>query len=219
MRLIAPEGTFSYYHPSHVFTGFAWDAQTASLLLHDRPPRSVLLLGLGGGTVARQCRTVFPEVRLVGVEVDREVLRAAVAHFHLREWKVQANCLPAETFLTRSSSQFDAILDDIWPSRPGTRKPLLAVNDWLPMVRSRMVRDGVYAVTVYGRGDEPHDFRCAVKKLKMHFRSVCEVRPALGQVTVLAATDGLIKASAKLRALGVPWSTSCGRMSLRYRIC
>lgn len=54
--LDAPEGTFSYYHPREIFTGFSWDALSASPLLARRRVESILILGLGGGTAARQCR-------------------------------------------------------------------------------------------------------------------------------------------------------------------
>ena len=47
--------TMSTWHPDRWLTGWAWDAITAACLLRrDGPPRRVLLLGLGGGTVVRQ---------------------------------------------------------------------------------------------------------------------------------------------------------------------
>ncbi|MFZ9889747.1 MAG: hypothetical protein ACO3JL_19805, partial [Myxococcota bacterium] len=46
--------TFATWHPRHLLTGYSWDALCAASLLRPAgPPRRVLLLGLGGGTVLR----------------------------------------------------------------------------------------------------------------------------------------------------------------------
>src|SRR5216684_2411616 len=89
VRLQAPEGTFSYYHPDKLFTGLGWDSQTASLLLVKRPLRSILILGLGAGTVARQCRAVFPQTAIVGVDINEKIVNLAYRHFHLRSTNLE----------------------------------------------------------------------------------------------------------------------------------
>eukprot|EP00439_Symbiodinium_sp_Y106_P011941 s5354_g1.t2 len=59
------------------------DVLAAPVLLLPRQPRSILILGLGGGTVARALRALCPEASIVGVEMDDEVLDAARRHFGL----------------------------------------------------------------------------------------------------------------------------------------
>ena len=59
-RSLRIDGTFaSYYEPGIPITGSVWDALAAPLVL--LPPsrrRSVLVLGLGGGSVARVVRAL-----------------------------------------------------------------------------------------------------------------------------------------------------------------
>ena len=106
-----------------------WDALAAPILL--LPPshrRSVLILGLGGGSAARIARALAPRARIVGVERDPEVVRAAKRWFDLDELKVEVIVGDALTYLRRARRQFDVVLEDIFVGK-GRRvhKP-----EWLP---------------------------------------------------------------------------------------
>ena len=129
-RALRINGTFaSWYVPGRPGTGSVWDAIAAPLLL--LPParrRSVLILGLGGGSAARIVRALAPRAVIVGVEQDPEVLRAAREHFDLDEIGVQIVESDARRYLGRTRRQFDAILEDVFVGTARTiRKP-----DWLP---------------------------------------------------------------------------------------
>ena len=55
------------YHRSRFLTGLAWDLiAAASLLRAAGPPRSLLMLGLAGGTACRVLRHLLPECRRRG---------------------------------------------------------------------------------------------------------------------------------------------------------
>ena len=92
-RALRINGTFaSWYEPGRASTGSVWDALAAPLLL--LPParrRSVLILGLGGGSAARVVRALAPRAEIVGVEFDADVVRAAREHFDLEDsWEFYA---------------------------------------------------------------------------------------------------------------------------------
>ncbi len=90
--------------------------------------RRVLLLGLGGGSAARVVRRLAPEARLVGVEKDPDVARAATRHLGLGELGVEIVVGDALAFLEHDRAAYDLVLEDIFigPSRT-VRKP-----EWLP---------------------------------------------------------------------------------------
>ncbi len=124
------DGTFaSWYAPGAPAGGTVWEALAAPLLL--APPqrrRSVLLLGLAGGSAARVARQLAPQARIVGVERDAEVLRAARRHFDLDALGLEIVCGDARDFLARSRRRFDLVIDDLFVGRGRrVRKP-----DWLP---------------------------------------------------------------------------------------
>jgi len=119
-------GTFaSWYEPGSPVTGSVWDALAVGLLALPRSRRrSVLLLGLGGGSAARLSRALAPAARIVGVEIDPQVVRLARRHFGLDAIGVEVVLADARDYLQRSGERFDAILEDVFESIDGeARKP------------------------------------------------------------------------------------------------
>ena len=59
-------------------TRCVWDAIAAPILwLPESRRRRILILGLGGGSIARIARALAPKAEIVGVELDRDVVRLA----------------------------------------------------------------------------------------------------------------------------------------------
>ena len=128
-RLIVDETFASLYRPETPATGCVWDALAAPLLaLPPRRRRRVLLLGLGGGSVARIVRSLAPEAIVVGVEFDPEVVRQARAHFALDELDLEICIDDALAVLRREKRRFDLVVEDVFIGRgDAVHKP-----DWLP---------------------------------------------------------------------------------------
>ncbi|MGE9269512.1 MAG: hypothetical protein ACQKBU_01805, partial [Verrucomicrobiales bacterium] len=58
------EAVHAWWHRDRFLTGLAWDNLTAaSLLRPDGPPKSLLMLGLAGGTTLRALRHLLPDCR------------------------------------------------------------------------------------------------------------------------------------------------------------
>jgi len=216
--ITGPEGTYSYYHPDHLFTGLGWDAETASLLVLKRPVNSLLILGFGGGTVARQCRALFPQAEIVGVEVSARVLKIAYQHFELHSLNIKTVNTSGQAFMRSTRRRFDAIIDDIWPPESESTKPLFAEADWTNLVISRLKRGGMYAVNVYSREESSYEVATAVRRLKSVFKCLREVSHEPGITTVIAGGDDLDspkEARAKLKRLASP--LACGLQHVRFR--
>jgi spermidine synthase len=145
-RALRINGTFaSWYTPGKLGTGSVWDALVAPLLL--LPPvrrRSILILGLGGGSAARIVRALAPRAEIVGVELDGDVVQAAREHFDLDQIGVRVLETDANRYLGRTQRRFDAILEDVFIGNArAIRKP-----DWLPRpglarAASRLARGGL----------------------------------------------------------------------------
>lgn len=129
-RRLEIDGTFaSWYAPGATVTGSVWVALAAPILL--LPParrRSVLILGLGGGSAARIARALAPRATIVGVERDADVVRAARCWFDLDDLGIEVIQGDALAYLGRARRQFDVVIEDIFVGRGrAVRKP-----DWLP---------------------------------------------------------------------------------------
>jgi SAM-dependent methyltransferase len=139
------EGTLaSLRRPGRALTGVVWWALAAPVLLVERARPRVLLLGLGGGSVARALRELAPAAEIVGVERDARVLRLARRHFGLDRIGVEAAVADALAYLRRRRRRYDLIVEDLFvgPSR-SVRKPEWLLGAGYRLIRARLRAGGV----------------------------------------------------------------------------
>jgi spermidine synthase len=167
-------------------------------LLFDEPG-SALLVGLGGGSLARSYRQSGWEVD--AVEIDREIANVAREYFGLEERDARIHLTDAREYLSRPGTAYDLILLDAFGS---SSIPFhLVTREHFALVKSRLAKDGVLAVNVEAHGwdDEIVEALCAT--LKEQFREVwalpiAEPPDQLGNLILLAAdreldfADGLL---------------------------
>lgn len=173
-RELIVDGTFaSLLRPGEPSTGSVWDAIAAPVLaLPPERRRRFLVLGLAGGSAARVLRAIAPRARIVGVEIDREVLRAARHHFDLDALDVEVVCDDALAVLQRERRRFDAIFDDVFVGRgDAVHKPA-----WLPhpghdYARRRLAPGGLLVANTLD--EAPHVAR-----------SLAEAHPAVVEVRI-----------------------------------
>ncbi len=120
------------YHRSRFLTGLAWDLLAAAALL--RPagkPRSLLMLGLAGGTSLRILRHLLPDCKFTAVDIDGEIVELARKHMELGEVGINVHIGDAYVWLEKNRKRFDVVIDDIYLAgktdvfRPKTWDPVL----------------------------------------------------------------------------------------------
>ena len=124
------DGTWaSSWRPGSALTGSVWDALVAPIAwLPPTRRRSVLVLGLGGGSAARLVRAIAPECRVVGVEASAEVIDAARRWFELDALEIEVVHDCARHYLRRCRARFDLVIEDVFVGEGrAVHKP-----DWLP---------------------------------------------------------------------------------------
>lgn len=158
--------TFATWHPKHCFTGYSWDALSAAALLRPAgPPASVLLLGLGGGTVTRQLRALLPDVRLVGVEIDAGVIELARTYMELDPQKVEVHVEDAYAFLERTRERFDVVLDDLFLTGPNdVVRSRVPQGETLALLRDRVAPGGLFVANLITDAGEHKSVRVASRK-------------------------------------------------------
>lgn len=135
--LVVDETFASFYRPGEIATHCVWDAIAAPILwLEPRRRRRILILGLGGGSVARIARALAPKAEIVGVELDAEVVRLARAHLGLDALDIRVEIADALGWLGKARGKFDAILEDVFVGcADDVHKP-----DWIPEPAHRLAR-------------------------------------------------------------------------------
>ena len=83
-------------------------------MLPQGSPRSALLLGLGGGTLAHFLNRRYPDIQMVGVDADGEVIRFAQEHFDLDLPNLEIVVGDAFEYVDRCRREFDFVAVDLF---------------------------------------------------------------------------------------------------------
>jgi SAM-dependent methyltransferase len=170
--------THAWWHQHRFLTGLAWDNLCAACLLRPGgPPRSVLMLGLAGGTSLRALRHLAPEVRLEAVDYDAGIVALAQQHMKLDALGITVHHGDAYEFVRRDRGlRYDVIVDDVYQAldhdvaRPGAWSA-----ETLGALRRLMAPGGllvVNLVTGAGHRSMQSDFRRVFRETFPVVRSV-----------------------------------------------
>lgn len=110
-------------------------------------PRSIAILGLAGGTTARQYRLAYGDsIDITGVEIDPAILDIGHRYFHLGDARAHEVVADARYWLDTQAGHYDVIVLDAY------RQPYipfhLTTEEFFQQVRAHLNPDGVAAVNV-----------------------------------------------------------------------
>lgn len=120
-----------------------WD-EFVSLTEELRPhPQSLLVLGMGAGTAIALFGYRFPEIKMVGVEIDPVVIEASNEMFDFEDLNFKQVIEDAYTVLDSSlkGEQFDLIIIDTYLG--GDWVPKFEEKDYLTKVKSALNKNGL----------------------------------------------------------------------------
>ena len=151
-ELILNEGQaiHSIYDSQSLLTGGPWDyfviANSFRPARASEPkPKDIAILGLAGGTAARQYTAAFgSQIDITGVEIDPEILNVARRYFHLDGANIHPIVADARYWLDTRAGQYDVIILDAY------RQPYLpfhlTTREFFSEVRSHLKPGGVAVV-------------------------------------------------------------------------
>lgn len=187
--LVVDETFASFYRPGEVLTHCVWDAIAAPILwLPPARRRRILVLGLGGGSIARLARALAPKAEIKGIELDAEVVRLSRKHLELDDVGIDIEIADASVWLedhAKDATRYDVILEDIFIGEgDDVHKP-----DWIPEPAHRLAR-GLLArggVLVSNTLDEHGR---VAKEMRAHFEDVIAIGTEDYDNRVLVASSG-----------------------------
>lgn len=149
----------SIYDPGQLLTGGPWDYFMVAPLFTDRAasaaPENAMLIGLAGGTVARQLTAAYGPIPIDGVEIDPEIAEVGEEFFGLNELE-NVNVIVADGryALKTADTTYDLIGIDAY------RQPYipfqLTTREFFSEVADHLTPDGVAVVNA---GRTASDFR------------------------------------------------------------
>ncbi len=104
----------------------------------------VLVLGLGGGTVAKLIRKKWPGAKITGVEIDPIMVELGKKYFRLNEADVDVKITDAIKFLNYKSStinHYDLIIVDLYNGDQFPKQ--FETENYIQLVRSHLTKSGV----------------------------------------------------------------------------
>lgn len=177
----------AWFHRDKFLTGLAWDMIAAGALLGKPAPRSILMLGLAGGTAFRILRHLLPEAQLAAVDIDGELITLARRHMPLDDTGVEIHVADAYEWIANNPGQFDVVIDDVYLAG---KTDVFRPHSWNPAIlnalASAVADDGVLAVNLVTGAGHRKMQTLVRRQLAAHFPRVRAVRSphALNEVLV-----------------------------------
>lgn len=153
-NLILNEGAgsvHSKYNPNRVLFGGTWYADyliAAPYLNPNFDPsqvRSLAIVGLAGGTIARQYTAVYGPIRIDGVELDPAIVSVARRYFGMTEPNLRTYVGDGRTFMRTTQQTYDVVAVDAFqqPYMPFQ----LTTKEFYQEIKARLSPNGVVTVT------------------------------------------------------------------------
>ena len=156
-QLLLDEGSavHSIYDPTSLYTHGYWDdALLAPYFGSGQAPGRVALVGLAGGTVARQFTAIDGPMPIDGVEIDPKIVEVGRRYFEMTEPNLHVIVADGRYWMATEAGQYDVILVDAY------RQPYipfyLTTREFFESAKAHLKPDGVLAINV---GRTPTDNR------------------------------------------------------------
>ena len=145
-------GVQSVYMKDEDRTGMYYDyAMAAPLMVPDKQvsDMDVLILGMGTGTYATQCRRYLGDMNVEGVEIDEKITQLSRQYFSLPE-DVKVTTYDGRAFLNASDEKYDVIMVDAYQDI--TIPFQMSSTEFFTLVREHLNENGVMVVNMNMRG-------------------------------------------------------------------
>nr|MBC7244327.1 fused MFS/spermidine synthase [Chloroflexota bacterium] len=150
LKLNEGEGIQSVYHPQQILTGYVYDYFLLAPFFRSGQPSppvsSLCLIGLAGGTTARQYSVVFGALPIDGVEIDPAIIETGQRFFGLNLPNLHIVVEDGRYYLTYSRKVYDVVIVDAYcpPYIPFQ----FTTVEFFQQVRDHLTTDGVVAINV-----------------------------------------------------------------------
>lgn len=140
----------AWFHRQRYLTGLAWDLIAAAALLRPAgPPKSILMLGVAGGTALRTLRHLLPDVSLTGVDLDAELVDLARLEMNLDETGTEIIITDAYGWMKKNRRKFDVIIDDLYlAGDDDVFRAEPCDQRWLGLVKRSLSPGGILALNL-----------------------------------------------------------------------
>ena len=145
-------GVQSVYMKEDGLTGMYYDyAMAAPLMLEQKnvSDMDVLILGMGTGTYATQCRKYLGDMQIEGVEIDEKITKLSRQYFSLSD-SIPVTSYDGRAFLNATDQKYDVIMVDAYQDI--TIPFQMSSIEFFTLVKEHLNENGVMVVNMNMRG-------------------------------------------------------------------
>jgi len=157
-----------------VFTGLYYDYYSLLPLLFGSPPRSALIIGLGGGIIANQMHHFYPDMGVDGVEIDPKVIEIARKYFALTD-TVKVFNQDGRIFMNLGKRKYDIVIIDAYTQQVYIPFHLTTI-EFFSEVKRGLSNDGIVAMNVSSAKNDSPLIRSITNTLRCVFAHVYQLR-------------------------------------------
>lgn len=144
-------GVQSIYRRDRILSGYYYDyALMSPLMLRNfstEEPIDILVLGMGTGTFAKECKYFFPNCNITGVEIDEKIVNLSKEYFQLTDEEAAVYVNDGRTFLSSpQAGMYDIILCDAYHDI--TIPFHMATTEFFAEVKEHLKPDGILMVNI-----------------------------------------------------------------------
>ena len=164
----------SMYNPRLLLTDGVWDffllAPYFAPNVTPADVRSLAIIGLAGGTVARQYTAIYGPIPIDGVEIDPDVLAVGRRYFNLTMPNLRTFVQDGRLWLASSQGRYDVVVVDAY------RQPYvpfhLTTVEFFQEVRRHLTDNGVVAINVLSTPEDQRLVDALASTMAVVFPSV-----------------------------------------------
>ena len=173
VRLYSNGVLHSQYNPNHLISGAIWDLLVLPGFFLRKPPKRVLVLGLGGGTVVHLIHHFFPLCEIVCIEREALHIQIAKRYFNIPK-NVKIIQGDAYTELKKLRIKFDWLLDDVFQHVSGEPERDTQFSEVFSLYRKVLSKNAVLSMNTIGA-----DQLKQIKEFRSQFDSAYVLRHPL----------------------------------------
>lgn len=142
-------GVQSVYMKEEGLTGMYYDYALAAPLMSRTENPDILILGMGTGTYALQCRKYFGSTSIEGVEIDEKITGLSRKYFHLPD-DINVTTYDGRAFLNAVDKKYDVIMVDAYQDI--TIPFQMSSVEFFTLVKEHLSENGVMVVNMNMQG-------------------------------------------------------------------
>jgi len=170
LRLYTNGAFHSQHSDKHLFTGAIWDLLSIpACFVRATNPRSVLMLGVGGGAAIHQIDKLIETEQIIGIEFNPVHIQIAKDLFKVVGDHIRLEHADARKWIREHHSQFDVVVDDLFvDAADDPERPFALDREWLDDLTRTVGKNGLLIQNHLSQGAATE----AADQLKDDFASV-----------------------------------------------